>query len=151
LSAKISGNQQEGQKEMKIGYLLLFMSLSACSLSGSQDRSYTGQPKAETVAVNQQPKEQKEGLKQVEAKYVCMINNQVFQKEQIPIKVGKQTYYGCCDMCKERLGKDPKSRVAVDPVSKKEVDKSKAVIGADAEGTVYYFENAENLNRYSAR
>ncbi len=48
-------------------------------------------------------------------------------------------------MCKERLAKDADSRKAVDPCSNKEVDKAKAVIGADAEGNVQYFENEENL------
>ncbi len=51
-------------------------------------------------------------------KYVCMINNQVFDKEQIPVEVDGKTYYGCCAMCKERLAKDADSRKAVDPVSK---------------------------------
>jgi YHS domain-containing protein len=86
----------------------------------------------------------------VDAKYVCMINNQRFSKVQIPIEVEGRTYYGCCDMCKDKLGGDPTSRVAVDPVSGKEVDKAKAVIGVDADGAAYYFESAENLKRYKA-
>lgn len=88
------------------------------------------------------------GVVQVEAKYVCMINNQRFAKEQIPIEVEGRTYYGCCEMCKEKLSKDAKSRLAVDPVSGKRVDKAKAVIGADAEGKIYYFESAESMKRF---
>ncbi len=91
------------------------------------------------------------GLKKVETKFVCMINNQVFDKEQIPVEVAGLTYYGCCAMCKERLAKDPESRKAVDPVSGKEVDKAKAIIGADAEGSVQYFENEANLATYNAK
>lgn len=53
-------------------------------------------------------------------------------------------------MCKDKLGGDPASRVAVDPVSGKEVDKAKSVIGVDAGGSAYYFESSENLKRYKA-
>jgi YHS domain-containing protein len=91
------------------------------------------------------------GLKKVETKYVCMINDQVFNKEQIPVEVEGKTYYGCCAMCKERLAKDPESRKAVDPYSQKEVDKATAVIAADAEGTVQYFENEKNLDEYNKK
>ena len=87
-------------------------------------------------------------LQIVESKYVCMINNQRFNKVQIPVEVEGRTYYGCCEMCKGKLDGDPKSRVAVDPVSGKEVDKAKAVIGVDVDGAAYYFESAENLKRF---
>ena len=87
-------------------------------------------------------------LVQVESKYVCMVNNQRVDKELIPVQVNDRTYYGCCDMCKEKLQNNPKSRVAVDPVSHKEVDKSIAVIGAAPDGKVFYFENVENLRQY---
>jgi YHS domain-containing protein len=89
-----------------------------------------------------------QGLVQVEAKYVCMINNQRFNKEQIPVAVGNRTYYGCCQMCKDKLRNDPRSRAAIDPVSKKKVDKATAIIGVDADGSAYYFENAENLKQF---
>lgn len=91
------------------------------------------------------------GLKKVESKFVCMINNQEMDREQIPVEVDGKTYYGCCAMCKERLAKDADSRKAVDPVSGKEVDKAKAVIGADARGDVFYFENEKNLEAYNAK
>lgn len=87
-------------------------------------------------------------LKRVETKKVCMINNQVFEKDQIPVEVEGRTYYGCCDMCKERLAKDKDARTAVDPVSGKEVDKAKAVIAALPDGSVLYFESEETLNKY---
>ena len=89
-------------------------------------------------------------LTQVETKYVCMINNQRFDKEQIPITIDGVTYYGCCEMCKEKLQKDKSSRMAVDPVSGKKVDKAKAIIGATPDGKVFYFESLENLKKYKA-
>jgi YHS domain-containing protein len=89
-------------------------------------------------------------LVQVEAKYVCMINNQRFPKKQIPIEVENRTYYGCCEMCKAKLRNDPESRTAIDPVSGKKVDKATAIIGASSDGKVFYFENLENLKRFKA-
>ena len=90
-----------------------------------------------------------ETLKQVESQYVCMINNQLFDKQQIPLDVNGKTYYGCCPMCKEKLEKSAQARTATDPVSGKTVDKATAIIGAQADGTVYYFENEENLKKHS--
>jgi YHS domain-containing protein len=88
-------------------------------------------------------------VKRVAPKTVCMINDAAMGKDQIPVQVGKQTYYGCCAMCKERLAKDATSRFAIDPVSKKKVDKAVAVIGAQPDGKVVYFENAKNLAAYN--
>lgn len=90
----------------------------------------------------------KNSLKRVETKKVCMINNQIFEKDQIPVEVQGRTYYGCCEMCKERLANDASSRTAVDPVSGKTVDKATAVIGAKPDGSVLYFESAETLEKY---
>ena len=90
-------------------------------------------------------------LTKVETKFVCMINDQVFGKVQIPVEVEGRTYYGCCEMCKDRLAKDSASRVAVDPVSGKEVDKATAVIGALPNGNVLYFESQESLDSYNAK
>lgn len=89
-------------------------------------------------------------LTKVEAKKVCMVNNMAFDKDQIPTKVEGHTYYGCCPMCKEKLEKDASLRSAVDPVSGKTVDKATAVIAAQADGKVLYFESQETLAKYSA-
>ncbi len=87
-------------------------------------------------------------LQRVEAKRVCMVNDTVFPKDQIPVVVGEKTYFGCCEMCKERLANDPSMRQAVDPVSKKTVDKASAVIGAKADGTVLYFESEQTYRAF---
>jgi YHS domain-containing protein len=87
-------------------------------------------------------------LKRVEAKKVCMINNQLFEKDQIPVPVQGKTYYGCCEMCKERLAKDVNARTATDPVTGKTVDKATAVIAAQADGSVLYFESEKTLDQY---
>lgn len=87
-------------------------------------------------------------LKEVEAEYVCMVNDTLFEKPQIPVQVGEKTYYGCCAGCVAALQNDDAIRVGIDPVSGAEVDKTEAVIGADADYKVYYFENTENLKSY---
>lgn len=87
-------------------------------------------------------------LRRVETHKVCMVNDQVFEKDQIPVAVEGRTYYGCCEMCKERLARDTSARTAVDPVSGKAVDKAQAVIGARPDGSVLYFESEENLEAY---
>lgn len=90
-----------------------------------------------------------ETLQRVEAKKVCMVNNQLFGKDQIPVEVQGKTYYGCCEMCKERLAKDAAARTGVDPVTGKPVDKATAVIAALEDGSVLYFESEKTFEQYS--
>jgi YHS domain-containing protein len=92
-----------------------------------------------------------EELTRVEAKRVCMVNDTVFPRDQIPVEVDGRTYFGCCEMCKGRLAKDTGVRQSVDPVSGKPVDKATAVIGAAADGKVRYFENDQTFAAYLAR
>jgi YHS domain-containing protein len=89
-------------------------------------------------------------LKRVENKKVCMVNNAAFEKDQIPVAVEGKTYYGCCEMCKEKLAKDFNARTGVDPVTGNKVDKAVAVIAAQTDGTVLYFESDKTLERYEA-
>ena len=90
-------------------------------------------------------------LTKVEPKTVCMINEQSMGKDQIAVEVEGKTYYGCCEMCKKALASDASKRVAIDPVSGKSVDKAKAVIGAQEDGRVFYFENEANLAKWNER
>lgn len=85
----------------------------------------------------------------VESRYVCMVNDTLFQKEQIPVEVEGKTYFGCCEMCKARLSQDAGTRTATDPVTGEAVDKATAVIAAQADGDVLYFESEETLRQYS--
>lgn len=80
---------------------------------------------------------------------VCMVNNQFMGRPQIPIEVDGRTYFGCCEMCKGRLANDPTSRVAIDPVSQRSVDKATAVIGKTDDGTTLYFENEQTFAAYA--
>jgi len=93
--------------------------------------------------------QQNSSLTKVDSKYVCMITNQEFAKEQIPVELEGKTYYGCCEMCKAKIKNNPQSREATDPISGNTVDKAEAVIGAAPDGKVFYFESEENLSQYS--
>jgi YHS domain-containing protein len=87
-------------------------------------------------------------LQEVPANRVCMVNDQLFAKDQIPVEVEGKTYYGCCEMCKGRLASDAAIRQATDPLTGVTVDKATAVMAADESGAIFYFENAENLKNY---
>jgi YHS domain-containing protein len=90
-------------------------------------------------------------LKKVESKTVCMVNEQAMGKDQIPVEVDGKTYYGCCEMCKKALADNAEKRVATDPITGKQVDKSKAVIAAQEDGRVFYFESDETLAKHNAQ
>ncbi|MGE8291755.1 MAG: hypothetical protein ACN6ON_08750, partial [Sphingobacterium sp.] len=80
---------------------------------------------------------------------VCMVNDAFMAKKQLLVKHEGRAYYGCCEMCKERIPKEAAVRVAIDPLSKKEVDKANAAIAITGDqGEVSYFENEENYRKY---
>lgn len=90
-------------------------------------------------------------LRRVEAKHVCMVNNQDMGKDQIAVEVENKTYYGCCEMCKKTLAEKPETRSALDPVTGKPVDKATAVIAAKADGSVLYFESEKTFEEFLKR
>lgn len=90
-------------------------------------------------------------LRRVEAKHVCMINNQNMGRDQIPVEVENKTYYGCCEGCKKALAEKSETRSAIDPVTGKAVDKATAVIGAKADGSVLYFESEKTFEEFLKR
>src|SRR5262245_47969943 len=51
-------------------------------------------------------------LQRVAAARVCMVNDNLFPKDQIPVEVSGKTYFGCCEMCKDRLASDASLRTA---------------------------------------
>ncbi len=89
----------------------------------------------------------------VKTSYVCFVNNKYMGKEQIPVEVGGETYYGCCKGCVGNLKSNRKVRFAKDPLTGKEVDKAKAYIVTQGKGSkaVFYFKNKENYEKYKKK
>lgn len=80
---------------------------------------------------------------------VCMVNDEYMGKKQIEVRVEGKTYYGCCQMCEERIPMDESVRRAIDPHSKKQVDKATALIAVTGNrGEVSYFENKATYTKY---
>jgi YHS domain-containing protein len=76
--------------------------------------------------------------------YVCMMQDMVLTKPGIAIEYEGKTYYGCCDMCKEKIKNQPQKYTrATDVVSGKQVDKATAFIYG-LEGDAYYFASEAN-------
>ncbi|WP_457621376.1 hypothetical protein [Persephonella sp.] len=84
----------------------------------------------------------------VKPENVCMVNNRYLGAKQIPVEVDGKTYYGCCKVCISRIKNNEELRYAVDPISKKKVDKATALILALKDGRVLYFENRENVEKF---
>ncbi len=106
------------------------------------------EPVPATLPPAVEPKAQAAALTLVNSSEVCMVNNQYMGKPQIPVEVSGKTYYGCCEMCKGKLLKDAAARTAIDPTSRREVDKARAVIAKNETGDVLYFENEANFATY---
>ncbi len=115
---------------------------SGCEETPVKESVQAAEPTSQTIR-------QSAVLTPVAAHLVCMVNDKYFGKQQIPVIVEDRTYYGCCEMCKTTLRVKSHLRVAVDPVSGRTVDKALAMIGAMPDGRVYYFENEENLRRFT--
>lgn len=82
------------------------------------------------------------------ASQVCMVNDRFMGSDQIPVTVAGKTYYGCCAGCKNKLQNQASARTAVDPVTRRTVDKASAVIARTETGQVMYFESLESLARF---
>jgi len=88
----------------------------------------------------------------VAANLVCMVNDAYMGREQIPVIVNGDTYYGCCEMCKERLPKDESVRYAIDPYSLKKINKATAYIVVIGDmGEVAYFENEIHFQKFKSQ
>ena len=131
-----------------LAFVTLGLTMAATACQNGQDRAHTQPqaPAAETQTVSTEP-----ALRLVaDPSLVCMVNDQVMGRPQIPITVDGRTYYGCCENCKKRLAEDQTARLAKDPVTGAMVDKSAAVIGQDPSGRVFYFASEDNLRAYKS-
>lgn len=85
----------------------------------------------------------------VEPSLVCMVNDAYMGKPQIPVPVNGKTYYGCCEMCVDKLNNIESARIAIDPYSGNPVDKSEAyIVLMNPQGAVAYFESESNYSAF---
>lgn len=89
-------------------------------------------------------------VEQVKNDKVCMINNTVMSKPQIPVVVNGKTYYGCCKDCAAKLEGNRSARYAIDPGTGREVDKAQAFITSTPDGDAVYFESRNSAEKYYA-
>ena len=68
----------------------------------------------------------------------------------LSISMINKTYYGCSPKATKDLAADSTNRFAIDPISKRKVDKATAVIALhpDKNGKVLYFESKATHNKY---
>ncbi|MET4141125.1 hypothetical protein [Pedobacter sp. UYP1] len=87
----------------------------------------------------------------VPAQEVCMVNDAYMGKKQIEVPYQGKIYYGCCEMCVDRIPKDKTVRMATDPQTGKKVDKTEAyIVLLNEEGSVAYFANEKNYQQFLA-
>ncbi|MFT2008709.1 hypothetical protein ACMA1I_08545 [Pontibacter sp. 13R65] len=86
--------------------------------------------------------------------FVCMVNNAYMGKAQFPVEFEGKQYYGCCQMCVKAIQNERRVRVALDPYTGKEVDKSFAFIAlkpGSVNGEVFYFESEATFESYKVQ
>ena len=89
---------------------------------------------------------------QVPNNLVCMVNNAYMGVPQLEVPYEGKTYYGCCEMCQERIPKEKEARIAVDPYSLKDVDKADAyIVLVGDQGQIAYFESEKNYRELIAK
>lgn len=87
-------------------------------------------------------------LQSVKHSDVCMVQNRHGIMKMIPVEINGKMYYGCCAGCVGKLKFNPAVRLALDPVTGKQVDKSAAFIVGNRDGTVIYFESRETAEKF---
>lgn len=114
--------------------------LSACGQQNKNENNST--------LVTQQTNAPQKG-DHVESNLVCMVNDAYMGKEQLKVPYNNKIYYGCCEMCQERIPKDEKVRYAIDPQTLKKVDKATAyIVLIGDKGEVAYFENENSYTKF---
>lgn len=82
---------------------------------------------------------------------ICMVDDSYQGNYTIlPVTLSGKTYYGCDVKATQALSSKQHVRFAIDPVTKRKVDKASAIIGLHPrrDGKVLYFESKETFTRY---
>lgn len=82
---------------------------------------------------------------------VCMVDD-IYQGDYptLPIPILNTTYFGCDHKATRDLLAKPELRVAIDPITKRTVDKALGIIAIDPkrDGKVLYFESMVTFSQY---
>ena len=89
-----------------------------------------------------------EWLRRVEAGTVNMVTNRVVGAQQKGMNIDGKTYYVPGESYDWTLSNNLSLRYAKDPATGESVDKSEAVIFADASGRAYYFESEDSYRNF---
>ncbi|OGP13642.1 MAG: hypothetical protein A2052_06415 [Deltaproteobacteria bacterium GWA2_54_12] len=122
-------------KKLTAFILLVLVSIAAPALA------------MQAAAVKEAPTHSLQSLKH---SGVCMVQNRHGIMKMIPVEIDGKMYYGCCAGCVGKLKYNSAVRFSKDPVTGKEVDKAKAFIIGNKDGTVTYFESRETAEQFSA-
>lgn len=135
-------------KYLVVIIVLFVLTLTACSNSQNKSTAKFQDSETGTIRRSETVQQYKKG-DLVPTEEVCMVNDAFMAKKQLLVKYEGKAYYGCCEMCKERIPKEAAVRVAIDPLSGNKVDKAMAAIAITGDqGEVSYFENEENYRKY---
>jgi YHS domain-containing protein len=82
---------------------------------------------------------------------ICMVDD-IYQGDYptLSVRLSANTYYGCDAKAIHELSSKQNLRFAIDPVTKRKVNKGSAVVGLHSkrDGKVLYFESNETFNQY---
>lgn len=82
---------------------------------------------------------------------ICMVDD-IYQGDYptLSVKVANKPYYGCDAKAIHELSSKQDVRFAIDPVTKRKVDKASAIVGLHAkrDGKVVYFESKETFDQF---
>jgi len=138
-------------KKVKIVFQIIsavafVFTLNSCTTEKkTEEHNHADMKLPEVLKVNEA-----ESSAKLSSELVCMVNDAFMGKKQFPVPFEDKMYYGCCEMCVDRLKNNKKLRYATDPLTGKEVDKAKAfiVLKDSNTGAVWYFESESNYNKY---
>lgn len=87
---------------------------------------------------------------EIDHKLVCMASDKYHGDSQAPVTVSDRIYYGCNQKAIRDLSTKENIRIAIDPYSKKTVDKALAFITLSPvkPGAILYFESEQNAKKY---
>lgn len=87
-------------------------------------------------------------LTRVAPEEVNMVSNRRESRKQTAVSLNGKSYYSPDSIHSFNMSNNPSTRFAKDPLTGKSVDKSEAVIYADASGRAYYFESEDTYKGF---